>query len=633
MPATPALSFGAPATPAAAAGPREQDGPGDEAGSDPPSSTSSEDELLAAADASPSGVKRKAGQGEEQPAVARPRAAPPEQGQGEKRKAEDSPRGSEPGGGGSAIRTIETVDAEWHETMGIEATFAEETLSGDEEVANDDLPPTLPQDTVEELDEAAEIEEIERLEKMGVLLQDTGEDAEHLSTTFAKVWKKGEHGWFRRARLVAGQYKWATQMDDDETFAPASVAPLGYYPLGGKGGPANKGKGSSSKGPGKEGGPPQCTACGAMGHRWFECSKRSPGAGTGKGKGSGKGKQKGKSKGFRPKGFKGKGSGTYASDVGYVGSYFFSIVEQPSEEPYYLPVSVHQIEDAFVLSCAGTPPGHLRGSQVIIDTGATESACGISTLDNFLEATQCRYSVVLNDRPTFRFGDGRTLQAVSRVDLVTAAIGTFSVYVLDHMASQSTHLLLGSRALRALKAVISYSDETLMFQRRSGEVRLLPISTTPGGHLVIDLAARSTGLGPVRQYILEKFGVTAPPEESDLQGMLAVPGFSEESRRGQSGMIPGTEDDNAPPRIGQALQMMSTVPQKSCYVLEEVEHSSLQRPCHHDVVPPAQCPGRSEWCLPAFATCTPEEQNVEPLQTNATVRDLRLKLIVALVQI
>ena len=219
MPATPALSFGAPATPA-----REQEGPGDEAGSDPPTSTSSEDELLAAADASPSGVKRKAGHGDEQPPAARPKAAPAEPSQGEKRKAADSPRGSEPGGGEPAIRTVETVDAEWHETAGIEE---EETLGGDEEMANDDLPPTLPQATVDELDEAAEIEEIERLEKMGVLLPNIGEDAEPLSTTFAKVWKKGEHGWFRRARLVARQYKWATQMNDDETFAPASVAPLG----------------------------------------------------------------------------------------------------------------------------------------------------------------------------------------------------------------------------------------------------------------------------------------------------------------------------------------------------------------------------------------------------------------------
>ena len=228
MPATPALSFGAPATPAAGARPRDQDGPGDEAGSDPSSSTSSEDELLAAADASPSRLKRKAGHGSDQPPASRPKAAPAEPSQGEKRKAEDSPRGSEPGGEEPAIRTIETVDAEWHETAGIEATFVEEeALGGDEEMANDDVPPTLPQATVDELDEAAEIEEIERLERMGVLLPDIGEDAEHLSTTFAKVWKKGEHGWFRRARLVARQYKWATQMDDDETFAPASVAPLG----------------------------------------------------------------------------------------------------------------------------------------------------------------------------------------------------------------------------------------------------------------------------------------------------------------------------------------------------------------------------------------------------------------------
>ena len=416
----------------------------------------------------------------------------------------------------------------------------------------------------------------------------------------------------------------------------------GYYPLGGKGGKASKGQGSAGEkgyGKGSDPGHPPCTICGTTGHRWFECPQRTRGASQGKGKGYGSGKAKGKSKGKWPKGGKGKSSSAYAADVGFVGSYFFSVVDKEIEEPYYLPVVIvdqeieepyyhHEthdaVKDTFVLSCAGSPPGQLRGSQVIIDTGATESACGISTLDNFLEATKCRYSVVRHDRPTFRFGDGRTLQAVSRVDVITAAIGTFSIYVLDHEASQNTPLLLGSRALRALQAVINYGDHTLLFQRRSGEVRLLPITTTPGGHLVVDLAMRSTGLGPVRQYLAEKFGVVGPPEEEVLKQMLAVPGFSEESRRGQSTMIPGTEDDNAPPLLGQALQMMSKASQKDC----------LKRPraagtCRDSVWQGAALSScRSVWCLPVFTTFPHASggNHDGSAQISVDVRGLRLKL-------
>ena len=104
------------------------------------------------------------------------------------------------------------MDAEWHE--GVDPEAAQDIEEDLEEAATDDMPPSLPQETVDELDEAAELEEISRLEKLGVLLPDEGEHAEHLSTTFAKVWKKGDQGWYRRARLVArstdGPRTWRT---------------------------------------------------------------------------------------------------------------------------------------------------------------------------------------------------------------------------------------------------------------------------------------------------------------------------------------------------------------------------------------------------------------------------------------
>ena len=52
------------------------------------------------------------------------------------------------------------------------------------------------------------------------------EQAEHLSTVFVKTRKKGPDGWFRRARLVARQYRWASDMLEEDTFSPPSVSIL-----------------------------------------------------------------------------------------------------------------------------------------------------------------------------------------------------------------------------------------------------------------------------------------------------------------------------------------------------------------------------------------------------------------------
>ena len=217
----------------------------DEAGTDPESSSSStsEDELLAVADASPTGVKRKAsGPGAERERT-RGRANDDARQPGTKRKSSRSPEKEElePS---QEIRLVETVDADWHEAVNFEVPEADNgddpwELIGESEprepaAGNDgtakvsDFPPELATEEIERLDDEAELAEVERLEKIGVLQEVTiNEPAEHLSTIFVKVWKQGPAGWFRRARLVARQYKWASHMQEDETFAPASVAPLG----------------------------------------------------------------------------------------------------------------------------------------------------------------------------------------------------------------------------------------------------------------------------------------------------------------------------------------------------------------------------------------------------------------------
>ncbi|CAE7799825.1 unnamed protein product [Symbiodinium sp. CCMP2592] len=276
----------------------------------------------------------------------------------------------------------------------------------------------------------------------------------------------------------------------------------GYYPLGGKG---SFGKGFGS----------------------------SPGKGFGKKGFKGKGRKGPKG----PKGSKNKGADAYVHDFGYASAYVLERVDLSHEtikenDNGERPLNLAWL---YVLSCEDAPQGRLSGGEMILDTGATESACGVGTMERFLNATKCRYSFTLEDRPVFRFGNGRTLQATSRVDVVTAAIGLMQVYLLDDASSQETPLLLGGRILRELQAVINYGDRTLMFQKRGGELRLLPLGSTPGGHLIVNLATSSRSLGPVKTYLAERFGVQMPMESCNVKAVLSTPGFSDEARRGRGG--------------------------------------------------------------------------------------------------
>ena len=388
-----------------------------------------------------------------------------------------------------------------------------------------------------------------------------------------------------------------------------------YYPSGGKGSPSSAGpprqpgqrpKGSKSSG---KGGP--CAACGRLGHRYWECRDRGKGSGKkgfpSKGKGKGKGK-KGPS----------KGSGEYFYDAGYAYSFLLSVVADEDYE--YVPEM--PLADSFVLSVGQEAlGGRMKASQVIVDTGATESACGIRTmerfLERFLEASKCRYDVSLDDRPTFRL-----------VDLYTPALGMVSVYIFDHPTSQDTPLLLGGRTLRQLKATVNYGDETLMFLRRGGQVALLPLVSTLGGHMVVDLAMRSTPLGPVQDYLEKKLGVVFPGDRGSVQDTLRTPGFSDECRRGSGRSTPGTDEDDAAPGIGAALQIMQPTMENSCSGVAE-EPCAIKL-CHGRASQTCQCAASESLCEQRVAYAFPilpsYTSDREEHDSHSRMCSLRLKL-------
>eukprot|EP00435_Cladocopium_sp_Y103_P016634 s3724_g4.t1 len=263
------------------------------------------------------------------------------------------------------------------------------------------------------------------------------------------------------SKKVEEAYQLAVEANRTLAEAKAAVAKVraarGYYdPMGMKGTGKSKGKGKS-KTSGKKGstmGP--CFTCGRMGHSYLQCPDRySKGAVKGKGK---------------MKGSKGKKA------------YF---VEYPTYFMNYDSTD-YNIPNVNVLSLQDSEYFHSMPSQkVILDTGATESVAGVAAMSRLVEQQGISYHVTLNDRPSFKFGNGQCQRAVSRIHMVTSAMGDLDFYLLDQGADL-TPPLLGARELRRRHAMISYKGDWLAY-KAGGTWWASALETTPSGHLALDL--------------------------------------------------------------------------------------------------------------------------------------------------
>eukprot|EP00439_Symbiodinium_sp_Y106_P051132 s3318_g6.t2 len=164
------------------------------------------------------------------------------------------------------------------------------------------------------------------------------------------------------------------------------------------------------------------------------------------------------------------------------------------------PVISPESWDTFVLSVGDLAV--VGPSQVIVDTGATESACGIRSMDKL------------------RFW--------------TPALGPLSFYLLDDTCShetpkaQNTPLLLGGRALRSMKAILSYEDNLMTFEKEDGSgLAVLSLHPTRNGHLAVDLKESSTPLGIFQAFVQEELGlnVVMPGEPRHSLDVFKNPGL------------------------------------------------------------------------------------------------------------
>ena len=275
-------------------------------------------------------------------------------------------------------------------------------------------------------------------------------------------------------------------------------AARGYFdPAGMKGSSKGaKGKGKP-KGKGKKGsrssyGP--CFTCGSMNHGYMQCPDRFSAKG---GSPSGSPSSKGKTKG------KGKGKGKFGGKprVNYGMAYFVDIEKYKGIETEYVNVMSLQEDNAAY---------SMHSLKVIIDTGATESVCGV-TMARMMDSYEApEYHGVLDDRPNFRFGNGHSQQATSRLDLKTKALGWVSFYLLDGQA-EMTPALLGGRELWARNAVVAYCGKYFAHETPDEKWWTNQLIRLRGRHVAIDVSEDPI---PLREA-LDKLDPQTPNEDVD----------------------------------------------------------------------------------------------------------------------
>ena len=261
----------------------------------------------------------------------------------------------------------------------------------------------------------------------------------------------------RKTRAARGYY--APESASGKGISGSKSSPSSSPKGKGYGGQSKgKGYGFASKG-GNKAGP--CFICGKFDHGYAQCPDRF----------SYKGNQKGKSK---------KGKGGKPKGKGKSKSFFVDI---------HLDVLAAQWDDSALYGRSHT--------RAIIDTGATENAIGVNCLHDLVVSGKYSYEVCQEDLPTFRFGNGHSDKARSRVDLHGTSLGTISFYVLDGMAA-STPPLIGSRTLRAKNTMLSYSNGMFIFHdddgwRKHGGIYAIRMQALQSGHLTIDLSEKPKG--------------------------------------------------------------------------------------------------------------------------------------------
>ena len=127
----------------------------------------------------------------------------------------------------------------------------------------------------------------------------------------------------------------------------------------------------------------------------------------------------------------------------------------------------------------------------IIDSGATSSLGSIDALEEVMKANlathgDSKMEIDLNQKPTFKFGNGQKKTCLSTVHMGMEAgskSGRMEVHVHD---SPMQPVLVSRKALKALGAVIDFEEGTIIY-KRINKKKVVKLKEAANGHLLMPL--------------------------------------------------------------------------------------------------------------------------------------------------
>ncbi|OLQ14375.1 hypothetical protein AK812_SmicGene1548 [Symbiodinium microadriaticum] len=129
----------------------------------------------------------------------------------------------------------------------------------------------------------------------------------------------------------------------------------------------------------------------------------------------------------------------------------------------------------------------VTSGKAVIDCGATKSLGSVEALEHVVRLSQNGVSRVdTEDAPVFGFGNSSEDRCLSTLHLRLAAGGRPGVIRIHALDKGSAPVLLSITTLRALGAMIDFSNDSIVF-RKVDDQRVLQLESSSSGHLLLPL--------------------------------------------------------------------------------------------------------------------------------------------------
>ena len=158
--------------------------------------------------------------------------------------------------------------------------------------------------------------------------------------------------------------------------------------------------------------------------------------------------------------------------------------------------SAHQAEEATAMTAENnhmTTAEAVKGGHAIIDSGATRTLSSVYAIERLMAANQDAHGqarvndVDVTDCPTFAFGNSSSDKCLSTVRMEVTAGGKTGDLRIHALDKGEGPILLSIATLRALKAVIDFSEDLVVF-RALNPRKVIKAGRSATGHQLLSLS-------------------------------------------------------------------------------------------------------------------------------------------------